>query len=176
MAEQNDLTALSWKEGNNNSNSPWLQIIYTDEHLWTHNVFKNVGLQQQKTTQFATPDNRKPEIQLTKIGKVKTGKTLPGLTSLSIWASLRCRVRFCYKHHESMGHPLISVVKAANGAMVWGIFSWKSLGLLVPTVADNLYSFMIPVYQQNNASFMHHLKSQSGFLNMEIFFVFTDGR
>lgn len=62
-----------------------------------------------------------------------------------------------------MGHPLISVVKAADGAMVWGIFSWNSLGLLV-------------VYQQNNASFMHHLKSQSGFLNMEIFFVFTDGR
>lgn len=75
-----------------------------------------------------------------------------------------------------MGHPLVSVVKAADGAMVWGIFSWNSLGLLVPTVADNLYSFMTPVYQQNNASFMHHLKSQSGFWNMEIFFVFTDGR
>ncbi len=66
---------------------------------------------------------------------------------------------------------LVSMVQAAGcGVMVWGIFSWHTLGLLVPIkhhlnatvylsiVADHVHPFMTTVYhllmyfQQDNAS------------------------
>ncbi len=44
------------------------------------------------------------------------------------------RVRIWHKEHESMDPSyLVSMVQAAGGGvMVWGIFSWHSLGPLVP--------------------------------------------
>ncbi len=70
------------------------------------------------------------------------------------------RVRMWRKQHESMDPScLVSVVQAASGAvMVWRIFSWCTLGPLVPIehrldtttyrsiVADHVHHFMTTVY------------------------------
>ncbi len=76
------------------------------------------------------------------------------------------RVRIQCKEHESMAPScLVSTVQAAGGGlMVWGIYSWHTLGPLVPiehylntvaylsVVADHVHPFMITVYfQQYNA-------------------------
>ncbi len=69
------------------------------------------------------------------------------------------RVRICRKEHESMDPSrLVSTVQAGGGVMVWGIFSWHTLGPLVPIehhlnttvylniVADHVHPFMTTVY------------------------------
>ncbi len=80
------------------------------------------------------------------------------------------RVRIWCKEHESMDPScLVSMVQAAAGVMVWGIFSWHTLGSLVPIehclnatvyrsiVAYHVHPFMTTVYhllmyfQQDNA-------------------------
>ncbi len=80
------------------------------------------------------------------------------------------RVRIWRKEHESMDPScLVSTVQAGGGVMVWGVFSWHTLGLLVPIehrlnataylsiVADHVHPFMTTVYhllmyfQQDNA-------------------------
>ncbi len=82
------------------------------------------------------------------------------------------RVNIWCKEHESMDPScLVSTVQAAGGGvMVWGIFSWHTLGPLVPIehrlnstaylsiVADHVHPFMTTVYpssddyfQQDNA-------------------------
>ncbi len=96
------------------------------------------------------------------------------------------RVRIWCKEHESMDpFCLVSTVQAGcGGVMVGGIFSWNTLGLLVPIehrldttaylsiVADHVHPFMTTVYPSSDATssrIMHHdtkLKSsQTGFLN-----------
>ncbi len=97
------------------------------------------------------------------------------------------RVRIWRKEHESMDPScLVSTVQAAGGGvMVWGIFSWHTLGLLAPIehslnatvylsiVADHVHPFITTVYPSSNGYFsriMHHVtklkSSQTGFLNM----------
>ncbi len=80
---------------------------------------------------------------------------------------------------------LVSMVQAGGGGlMVWGIFSWHTLGPLVPTehclnataylsiVADHVHPFITTVYPSSDATssrIMHVTKlksSQTGFLNM----------
>ncbi len=80
---------------------------------------------------------------------------------------------------------LVSTVQAGGGVMVWGIFSWHTLGPLVPIghhlnataylsiVADHVHPFMTTVYpssdvyfQQDNAHVTKLKSSQTGFLNM----------
>ncbi len=81
------------------------------------------------------------------------------------------RVRIWRKEHESMDPScLVSMVQAGDGVMVWEIFSWHTLGPLVPIehrlnttadlsiVADHVHPFMTTVYissdgyfQQDNA-------------------------
>ncbi len=83
------------------------------------------------------------------------------------------RVRIWRKIHESMDlSNLVLTVQAADGVMVWGIFSWHTFGSLVPIehhlnttaylsiVADHVHPFMSTVYpssdgyfQQDNAPF-----------------------
>ncbi len=90
---------------------------------------------------------------------------------------LYCCVRIWCKKHESMDPScLVSVVQAGGGGvMVWGIFSWHTLGPLVPIehrlnatvylsiVADHVHPFMTTVYPSSDATssrIMHRHKAQ----------------
>ncbi len=77
------------------------------------------------------------------------------------------RVRIWLKQHESMDPSrLVSAVQAGGGGvMVWGIFSWQTLGLLVPNehhlnataylniVADHVHPFITTVYPSSGGYF-----------------------
>uniref|UniRef100_A0A673HQB6 Transposase Tc1-like domain-containing protein n=1 Tax=Sinocyclocheilus rhinocerous TaxID=307959 RepID=A0A673HQB6_9TELE len=79
------------------------------------------------------------------------------------------RVRIWRKEHESMDPScLVSMVQAGGGGggvMVWGIFSWHTLGPLVPIehhlnataylsiVADHVHPFMTTVYPSSDGYF-----------------------
>ena len=77
------------------------------------------------------------------------------------------RVRIWCKEHESMDPScLVSTVQAGGGGvMVWGIFSWHTLGPLVPIehrlnataylsiVADHVHPFMTTVYPSSDGYF-----------------------
>ncbi len=77
------------------------------------------------------------------------------------------RVRIWHKEHERMDPScLVSTVQAAGGGeMVWGIFSWHTLGPLVPIehrlnatvylsiVADHVYPFMTTVFPSSDGYF-----------------------
>ncbi len=97
------------------------------------------------------------------------------------------RVRICRKEYESMDPScLVSTVQAdGGGVMVWGIFSWHTVGPLVPVehrlndtaylsvVANHVHPFMTTVYPSSDVTsnrIMHHVtklkSSQTGFLNM----------
>ncbi len=75
------------------------------------------------------------------------------------------RVRIWHREHESMDPScLVSMVQAGGGVVVWGIFSWHTLGPLVPTehclnstvylsiVADHVHLFMTTVYPSSDAT------------------------
>ncbi len=104
------------------------------------------------------------------------------------------RVRIWRKEHESMDPCcLVSTVQAGGGGvMVWGIFSWHTLGLLVPIeyrlnttadlsiVADHVHPFMTTVYPSSDAAssrIMHRAvkSSQTGFLNMTMNSLYSNG-
>ncbi len=90
---------------------------------------------------------------------------------------------------------LVSTVQAAGGGvMVWGIFSWHTLGSLVPIehrlnataylsiVADYVHPFMTTVYPSSDATssrIMQHVSkiksSQTGFLNMTMSSLYSNG-
>ncbi len=76
------------------------------------------------------------------------------------------RVRILREEHESMDPScLVSTVQAGGGVMVWGIFSWHTLGSLVPIehrlnataylsiVADHIHPFMTTVYPSSDGYF-----------------------
>ncbi len=76
------------------------------------------------------------------------------------------RVRIWHKVHESMDPScLVSTVQAGGGVMVWGIFSWHTLGPLVPIenclnataylsiVTDHVHPFMTTVYPSSDGYF-----------------------
>ncbi len=77
------------------------------------------------------------------------------------------RVRTWHKEQESMDPScLVSTVQAgAGGVVVWGIFSWHTLGPLVPIehclnataylsiVADHVHPFMTAVYPSSDGYF-----------------------
>ncbi len=97
-------------------------------------------------------------------------------------------VRIWRKEHESMDPScLVSTIQAGGGVMVWGIFSWHTLGVLVPIehrlntpayrsiVADHVHPFMTTVdhlLMATSSRIMHHVtklnSSQTGFLNMKM--------
>jgi len=65
--------------------------------------------------------------ELTKIGQLKTRKMLPGHSD--------GRVRIWRKQNLNMDPScLVTTVQAGGGVMVWGMFSWDTLGPLVPIV------------------------------------------
>ncbi len=76
------------------------------------------------------------------------------------------RVRIWRKEHESMDPScLVSTVQAGGGGvMVWGIFSWQTLGPLVTiehrlnttdylSIVDHVHPFMTTVYQSSDDYF-----------------------
>ncbi len=76
------------------------------------------------------------------------------------------RVRIWHKEHESIDPScLVSTVQAGGGVMVWGTFSWHTLGPLVPIehrlnaaaylsiVADHVHPFMTTVYPSSDGYF-----------------------
>ncbi len=106
------------------------------------------------------------------------------------------RVRIWRKEHESMDPScLVLMVQAGGrGVMVWGIFSWHTLGPLVPIeyrlnataylsiVADHVHPFMTTVFPSSDATssrIMHHVtklkSSQTGFLNMTMSSLYSNG-
>ncbi len=116
------------------------------------------------------------------------------------WVSIsaetfRCRVRIWRKEHESMDPScLVSTVQAGGGVMVWGVFSWHTLGPLAPIqhclnttvylsiIADHVHPFMTTVYPSSDATssrIMHHVtklkSSQTGFLNMTMSSLYSNG-
>ncbi len=104
------------------------------------------------------------------------------------------RVRIWHKEHESMDPScLVLTVQAfGGGVMVWRIFSWHTLGPLVPIdhhlnataypsiVADHIHPFMTTVYPSSDGFFQQDnvtkLKSsQTGFLNMTMSSHYSNG-
>ncbi len=87
---------------------------------------------------------------------------------------------------------LVSMVQAAGGGvMVWGIFSWHTLGLLVPiehclnataylSIVADVHPFMTTVYPSSDGYFQQynapcHKSSQTGFLNMTMSSLYSNG-
>ncbi len=90
---------------------------------------------------------------------------------------------------------LVSMVQAGGGGvMMWGIFSWHTLGPLVPIehslnptaylsiVDDHVHPFMTTVYPSSDATssrIMHHVRklksSQTGFLNITMSSLYSNG-
>ncbi len=85
------------------------------------------------------------------------------------------------------------VQAGGGGLMVWGIFSWHSLGPLVPIehrlnataylsiVADPIHPFMITVFPSSDGYFQwdnapcHKESSQTGLLNMTMSSLYSNG-
>ncbi len=75
------------------------------------------------------------------------------------------RVRIWRKAHESMDPSCLVSTVHAGGVMVWGIFSWHTLGLLVPIehrlsttaylsiVANHVHPFMTTLYPSSDGYF-----------------------
>ncbi len=147
-----------------------------------------------------SPKNKKRRLQFTQAHQNLT---------IEDWKNLACsdesrfllrhsdgRVRIWHKEHESMDPScLVSTVQASGGGvMVWGKFSWLTLGPLVPiehrlnttaylsVVADHVHPFMTTVYPSSDATssrIMHHVtklkSSQTGFLNMTMSSLYSNG-
>ncbi len=104
-------------------------------------------------------------------------------------------VRIWRKEHESMDpFCLVSTVQAGGGGVMWDIFSWHTLGPLVPIehrlnataylsiVVDHVHPFMTTVYHllmATSSRIMHHVtklnSSQTGFLNMTVSSLYSNG-
>ncbi len=159
------------------------------------------GLQQQKTTPGAalSAKNRKRRIQFAQAHQnwtIEDWKNFVWSDESRFLLQHSGRVRIWCKEHESMDPScLVSLVQAAGGGvMVWGIFSWHTLGPLVPIehclnataylsiVADHVYPFMTKVYHllmTTSSRIMLHVtklkSSQTGFLNMTMSSFYSRG-
>ncbi len=108
---------------------------------------------------------------------------------IDVWCLLG-RVRIWRKEHESMDPSCLLSMVQGGGVMVWGIFSWHTLGPLVPIehrlnataylsiVADHVHPFMTTVYP-SSSRIMHRVtklkSSQTGFLNMTMSSLYSNG-
>jgi len=122
--------------------------------------------------------------ELTKIGQLKTGKMLPGLMSPDFcWDISDGRVRIWCKQNENMDPScLVTTVQAGGGGvMVLGMFSWHTLGPLVPIVPWPTWAFFLTMsihlwppcthpLMATSSRIMHYVTKldsfQIGFLNM----------
>ncbi len=105
--------------------------------------------------------NRKRRLQFAQAHQIWTIEDWKNVAwSDESWFMLRhsdSRVRIWRKEHESMDPScLVSMVQAAGGGdvMVWGIFSWHTLGPLVPIdyrLNATAYLSIVASIQQDNA-------------------------
>ncbi len=132
----------------------------------THRTLKQMGYSSRRPHRvpLLSAKNRKQRLQFTQVHQNWTVEDWKNV----VWSD-ECRfllrysdgrVRIWRKEHESMDpFCLVSTVQAAGGGvMVWGIFSWHTLGLLVPIehrlnttaylsiVVDHVHPFMTTVY------------------------------
>ncbi len=172
------------------------------EHT-THRTQKQMGHSSRRPHRvpLMPAKNRKRRLQFTQISPKLDNRRLEKCC-LVWWVSIsavtfRCRVRIRRKEHETMdSFCLVSTVQAGGGGgvMVWGIFSWHTLGPLVPIehclnttaylsiVADHVHPFMTTVYHllmTTSSRIMHHVtklkSSQTGFLNMTMSSLYSNG-
>ncbi len=106
----------------------------------THRTLKQMGYSSRRPHRMLllSDKNRKRRIQFTQAHQNWTIEDWKNVAwSDESWFLLQhsdARVRMCLKEHESMDPScLVSTVQAGgDGVMVWGIFSWNTLGPLVP--------------------------------------------
>ncbi len=119
---------------------------------------------------------------------------LPDLMSLNFCCNIQMvGSEIGEKNMKAWIHP-DSTIQAGGGVMVWRIFSWHTLGPLVPTehrlnapaylsiVTDHVHPFMTTVYHllmATSSRIMHHVtklkSSQTGFLNMTMSSLYSNG-
>ncbi len=149
---------------------------------------------------FLTAKNRKQRLQFTQVHQNWTIEDWNNVAwsdeSRFLLQHSDGRVSIWRKEHESMDPScLVSKVQAGGGGvMVWGIFSWHTLGPLVPIehclnttaylsiVAAHVHPFMTTVYHllmTTSSRILHHVtklkSSQTGFLNMTMSSLYSNG-
>ncbi len=160
----------------------------------THRTLKQMGYSSRRPHRvpLLSAKNRKQSLQFAQAHQNWTIDDWKNIAwSDESWFLLRHSDswgRIWRKEHESMDPScLVSTVQAGGGGgvMVWGIFSWHTLGPLVPIehclnataylsiVADHFHPFITAVYHllmATSSRIMHHVtklkSSQTGFLNM----------
>ncbi len=189
---RDDRKATRYNQGMQNSIS---------EHT-TRRTLKQMGYSSRRPHRgpLLSAKNRKRRLKFTQVHQNWTIEDWKNIAwSDESWFLLRRsdgRVRIWRKEHESKDpFFLVSTVQAAGGGvMVWGIFSWHTLGPLVPIehclnataylsiVADHVHPFMTTVYSHllmvTSSSIMHVTKlksSQTGFLNMTMSSLYSNG-
>ncbi len=168
----------------------------------THQTLKQMGYssRRQHRVPLLSAKNRKRRLQFTQAHQNWTIEDWKNIAwsddeSRFLLRHSDGRVRIWRKEHESMDPSCLdSTVQAGGGVMVWGIFSWHTLGLLVPIehylnatthlsiVADHVLTIMTTVYPSSDTTssrVMHHVtklkSSQTGFLNMTMSSLYSNG-
>ncbi len=181
---------------------PALQPRYAEYHeRTTRRTLKQMGYSSRRPHRvpLLSAKNRKRRLQSAKGSPRLDNRSLENVAwsdeSRFLLRHSDGRVRIWRKEHESMDPScLVSTVQAGGGVMVWGIFSWHTLGPLVPIehrlnataylsiVADHVHLFMTTVYHllmATSSRIMHHVtklkSSQTGFLNMTLSSLYSNG-
>ncbi len=139
------------------------------EHT-TRRTLKQMGSSSRRPHRvpLLSAKNRKRRLQFTQNWTIEDWKNVAWSDeSRFLLRRSDCRVRIWHKEHESMDPScLVSMVQdGGGGVMVWGIFSWHTLGPLVPIehrlnataylsiVADHVHPFMTTVYPSSDGYF-----------------------
>ncbi len=139
----------------------------------TRRTLKQMGYSSRRPHRvlLLSAKNRKRRIQFTQACENWTIEDCKNVA----WSDESCfllrhsdgRIRIWCKEHDSMGPScLVSTVQAGGGGvMVWGMFSWHTLGILVPIehrlnataylsiVTDHVHPFMTTVYPSSDGYF-----------------------
>ncbi len=171
------------------------------EHT-TRRTLKQMGSSSRRPHRvpLLSDKNRKQRIQFTQVHQNWTIEDCKNVAwsdeSRFLLRHSDGRVRIWLKEHESMDPScLVSMIQAGGGGvMVWRIFSWHTLGPLVPIkhclnataylsiVADHVHPFMTTcthLLMNTSSRIMHHVtklqSSQTGFLNMTMSSLYSNG-
>ncbi len=178
---------------------PPLQPRYAEYHLWstTHQTLKQMGYSSRRPHQVSllSAKNRKRRLQFTQVHQNWTIEDWKNVAwsdeSRFLLRHSDGRVRIWHKEHESMDPSCLDLMvqAAGGGVMVWGIFSWHTLGPFLPIehclnttaylniVGDHVHPFMTKPFPNptlllmaTSSRIMQHVtklkSSQTGFLNM----------